>query len=386
MKQSSALGPSVGGGEFGFRKTLSLDQAEAEVAGWRAVSHQLAVPALLGRRSVGDRHTLIYEDIFVDGRCELLLGDVIAVADRDRDAVPRVNAMIDGVCRDLCSAAESTGQVAQLFECVPNLYQDRIRPGGRIDSWYVQRDPALAVPNAPTLSLAALSGYSLTVNGAALSLDIDAVIREVRRTLSPDSRWMTAVTQGDPTEPNIAEPLCWLDFECAGRNTLVGEIANLLWYLLAMGGWLVPVYQPDIYARTLRLSLKPETTPRLEQLDISRRHRHIEVHYSWRVGAGRQAALTRLLYWLNSDLADAIGQHPDDLLREIRAFLAMRILGVIPAARLGSSDLVLVMAKLAESQDICASLETFARVDAVAPEQVALLGERDRLRPVRLSQ
>jgi hypothetical protein len=70
----------------------------------------------------------------------------------------------------------------------------------------------------------------------------------------------------------------------------------------------------------------------------------------------------------------------------MRAFLAMRILGVIPAARLQASDLILVLAKLAESQDTCASLETFAHVDAVAPYQVARHDEPDHLLPVRLPQ
>ena len=79
-------------------------------------------------------------------------------------------------------------------------------------------------------------------------------------------RWITAITQGDVTEPNIAEPnitdpACWLDFEHAGRNVLAGDVANLLWYLLGMGGWLVPAYQPEVYARTLRAPVPPVATP-----------------------------------------------------------------------------------------------------------------------------
>ncbi|WP_327349559.1 hypothetical protein OG772_17805 [Streptomyces sp. NBC_01321] len=88
--------------------------------------------------------------------------------------------------------------------------------------------------------------------------------------LAPDRRWPAGLTQGDPTEPNIADPLCWLDFEFAGRNTAAGEAANLLWYLMALGGWLVPRYQPDVYARTLRLALQPQSRPRIEHLELLR--------------------------------------------------------------------------------------------------------------------
>jgi hypothetical protein len=363
--------PGSGQRGAGFRKTLSAAEADAETAGWREVSKHIAAPVLLGRSSTGDQHTLIYEDVFVEGRCHLLLGDVIAIADRDPTAMPRVENLIDGVCRDLCRAVERSGRIAQLADCVPNLYHDRIRSGGRIDAWYANQDVPIPIPNAPTLSLAALSSYGLTVNGAPLRLDLRGLIPELRRLLSPDTRWMTALTQGDPTEPNVAEPLCWLDFGCAGRNTLVGEIANLLWYLLAMGGWLVPTYQPDVYARTLRLRLEPHVVPRLQHVDVSERCRRVEIHYTWRVGAGRHAALTRLLHWLRSELAWAVGQDPADLMGQIRAFLAMRILGVIPAHRLHVHDLVLVLAKLAESQGLEVSLDSFARADVVLPRRVA---------------
>jgi ADP-ribose pyrophosphatase YjhB (NUDIX family) len=72
----------------------------------------------------------------------------------------------------------------------------------------------------------------------------------LRSALAGHARWTTVITQGDPTEPNIAEPLCWLDFEHAGRNALASDVANFLWYLLAMGGWLVAAYQPSTYERT----------------------------------------------------------------------------------------------------------------------------------------
>lgn len=52
---------------------------------------------------------------------------------------------------------------------------------------------------------------------------------------------------------------------------------------------------------------------------------------------------------LEADLAQAVGQHPADVIGQLRSFLAMRILGVIPAHRLQAHDLVLVLAKLAES-------------------------------------
>ncbi|MFD6226884.1 hypothetical protein ACFWFZ_08380 [Streptomyces sp. NPDC060232] len=131
----------------------------------------------------------------------------------------------------------------------------------------------------------------------------------------------------------------------------MGEAANLLWYLMALGGWLVPRYQPDVYARTLRLALPPLSYPGIEYLDLHEGSRHIEVRYSWNTGPGRSAAIARALDGLRG--GDGSG------LEEIHAFLALRILGVIPASRLTGHDLLLVLIKLAESQDPLTTTDTF---------------------------
>ncbi|GAA1336891.1 hypothetical protein GCM10009647_079560 [Streptomyces sanglieri] len=182
-----------------------------------------------------------------------------------------------------------------------------------------------------------------------------AAIDDARAALHPDSRWTTAITQGDPTEPNIATSAsgaCRLDFEYAGRNTLPGEIANLLWYLLALGGWLVPTYQSDIYTRTLPMHLPPTAIPAVEHAERSNRHHRLDLHCSWPAGPGRHTALTRLLDRLTTDLGDAAGLPRGQQLEALRPFLIAWILGAIPPRHLTVTDLLLVLAKLAEAQHL----------------------------------
>ncbi|MFS0695964.1 hypothetical protein [Streptomyces nitrosporeus] len=328
------------------------EKAEAEAKGWAQLVSRIAVPALHGQIALPDRQLLAYEDVFATGRCELLLGDVIALADRDPAVQLRLDRLVNGVCADLRAAAEETGKSVPLAECVPDLYFDRVRPGGRLDRWYLHRDLPITLPHTDTtLTLRELVGFTLTANGRPLTLNVADTIECLRDALAPDRRLRAGLTQGDPTEPNIADPLCWLDFEFAGRNTVVGEAANLLWYLMALGGWLVPRYQPDVYARTLRLALPPPARPRIEHLGLHHSSRHIDVRYSWNAGPGRAAALTRALNGLCGENGSG--------LEEIRPFLALRILGVIPPSRLSGHDLLLVLIKLAESQDPHTTLDTF---------------------------
>ncbi|WP_416875489.1 hypothetical protein [Kitasatospora sp. SC0581] len=345
-----------------FRKILAPAAAEAEVQGWQATARTLPVPQLLSHSWAGGKNVVAYEDVFATGRCTMLLGDVIATADRHPSALPRVTALIDAVCDSLLAAVADSGSTAPLSDCVPGLYLDRIRPGGRIDTWYLSGRLTVPAPRTDQrLPVHALTGHILVVNGVPMRLDLPAIVWEARETLCSARTWATALTQGDPTEPNIADPLCWLDFQYAGRNTLAGEIAILLWYLLGMGGWLVPTYQPEVYARTLPLHLPPVTTPHLEHVDHDERHRRLEVRYTWAVGAGRQAAIDRLLKRVRADLAPAAGLAPDRFLAQIRHFLTLRILGVIPPGRLTGHDLLLLLAKLAETQQPESVDETFTR-------------------------
>ncbi|GLW58741.1 hypothetical protein [Kitasatospora phosalacinea] len=353
-------------GQRVFRKRMPRGGAIAEEFGWRQLSGRLQTPLLHARVPVDQaQDELLYEDVFASGRARHLLGDLISAADDDPTTVGAVTALVDAVCDDLVAAVATSGRTAALAECVPGLYADRIRPGGRIDTWWLDDTFVLATADGPGLvAVRDLAGYTVTANGTRLSLEVPAAIRSARTGLDPAGRWSTALTQGDPTEPNIADSAaggaCWLDFEYAGRNTVAGEISNLLWYLLALGGWLVPLHQRDTYVRTLRLHLPPAATPRIRHTEVSTRHRHLDIDYTWPTGPGRRAALTRLLTRLAGDLGAAAGLPTGRELEALRPFLTTRILGVIPPGRLGTDELLLVLAKLAEIQT---AADQFTRTD-----------------------
>ncbi|MFF4285622.1 MULTISPECIES: hypothetical protein [Streptomyces] len=355
-----------------FRKTLPTARAQSEELGWRQIAGHFEVPALLQRTGLDDDTDVItYENVFASGRCRLLLGDLIALADHGHAPTGEVAGLIDAVCDDLVTAATTSGRTTALSACVPGLYADRIRPGGRLDTWY--QDPSLTVTDthtgAPT-PLRALTGYAVTVNDTPLLLDVPAAIHAARSALHPDGQWTSALTQGDPTEPNIAASAtgaCWLDFEYAGRNTLAGEIANLLWYLLALGGWLVPTYQRDVYHRTLPLHLPPAATPTIEHAELSTRHRRLDLHHTWSTGPGRRTALSRLLARITTDLGDAAGLAHGRQLQALGPFLTLRILGVIPPHLLSPGNLLLLLAKLAQVQHLT-DPTPFTHIDLVTME------------------
>jgi len=328
-----------------FRKVLPQDRACREVAGLRSISGLFPVPHLWGVREVEDGAELVYEDLFASGCYRGLLADAINAADRCPPQAGRVQELVSAICDGLLVANEATGAVCRLDECVPALYAARLAPGGRLDRWYRRSPRPTWVIDGQHIGLDDLAARVFIARDRPLGAGWPANFSTMRSALSANSRWTTAITQGDATEPNIAEPLCWMDFEHAGRNTLAGDIANLLWYLLGMGGWLVPTYQPAVYRRTLRMPVSPVATPTIEHLRITARR--VELDYTWKVGAGRGAALATLLQRLTGDLGSALGSG-GDAFAGLRPFLVLRVLGVIPLGQMSGPHAVACLAKVAE--------------------------------------
>lgn len=331
-----------------FRKIVPLGRGGIEVSGWQAV-HHLTTPDFIDWRRGQSADCVIFEDVFATGRCQYLLGDCITMADHGLISADRASELINGVIQDLARSLAHTGAIAALEQCVPALYTHRRRSGGRLDTWYTPTTPVQI--GQTVVPLRDFQRIRLEINGDSCRLDWAAMVGAVRKKLSPASRWLTAMTQGDPTEPNIAYPLLWLDFEHAGRNTIAGELANLLWYLLGMGGWLVPRYQPEVYARTLRRPLPPVITPQLAGLAILGESNTIRLTIDWQLGPARTAAIRTLLAAIEHHLAPALEVTASGLLDLLRPFLVMRILTVLPLTKLHSDDALLCLAKLAQLQN-----------------------------------
>jgi hypothetical protein len=362
-----------------FRKVMPPDRARRELAGHQAVAGLLPVPRLLDTREAEDGCEIVYEDVFASGRSTALLADCINAADRDPAQVPAVRALINQVCDHLVAAAEATATTSTLDTCVPDLHLARLTPGGRLDRWYTDPPyPAWLLGNQQ-LGPTDLACRTLVADGRELGSAWPVAVPELRSALAGRIRCATAITQGDVTEPNITNPLCWLDFEHAGRNALAADTANLLWYLLGMGGWLVPTYQPGVYARTLRTPVPPVATPVIDYLRVTARH--IEISYTWQAGAGRHTALAALLHRLTRDLGAALAPGRDAA-ASLRPFLAVRILGVIPLGLMSGPHAVACLAKIAELSHPDWSLPAWSATIPVAfpPPSRVVASQRHQLR------
>jgi hypothetical protein len=233
-------------------------------------------------------------------------------------------------------------------QVVRKLYWDRAAAGGRLDAYYGETD-FLVADGIVDLAASRLAEYVLVVNGQPLLLGWAATVTWLRDHFSRIDRVWAALTQGDPTDVNIAHPLAWLDYDTAGQNAVLGEFANFLWYSTALGGWLVPTYNPAAFTDHPATFAHVEANrPRLRQAKINHTARTIPVDYTHRLSAPRRVAAAVYWHQLVRPIADKLwpGENLGELLRP---YLAMRILGVYNLADLSPTDRLLVLVRLAEA-------------------------------------
>ena len=334
---------TVAGNPLMIKRTRNPAEALAEVRGHRTLASHYPLPDLHAHLRIPGGRLLLYERL-PGGRDHGLFLDLL-----NRPGVP--DSELQDYMRDMTGfyrkAIAATARPVHPGDVVRKLYWDRAQPGGRLDAYYQGRDFLLG----QLVPVSQLHRHTLIVNGHELRLDWNRIIGGLRAHFAADEPVWAALTQGDPTDVNLAHPLAWLDYDTAGMNSLLGEFANFLWHTTALGGWLAPTYNPDAFtdhpATNTHLAAN---RPKLHWAVVDARARTIRVEYSSAPMPARQTAAA--LYWQNLVEPAAADLWPDqDLGALLRPYLAMRILAVYNLADLSAHDRIITLARLAEVMD-----------------------------------
>jgi hypothetical protein len=161
------------------------------------------------------------------------------------------------------------------------------------------------------VSIHELANYTLVVNGRERRLDWTA-------TLSWLSTWATdltpqwsAITQGDPTDVNLAAPFALFDYDTAGRNALCGEFANFCWYTGFLGGFIVPRANPAAFAVSPRtFDQIPLNTPAILTLTKDETARRLTIDLIWRPAPARLSANRLFRSWSSRTRSSSASSPP----------------------------------------------------------------------------
>lgn len=326
-----------------LKYTREPSEARAEIRGHSRLASRYRVPTLHARVRVPGGYLLAYERLPGDTDSGLLL-DLL----NTDEPTHTLHAYMDQLTTTYREIILATAWSTNPAHVVRKLYWDRAAPGGRLDAYYVGADFAVA-DGLIDVPVARLDTYTLKINGRRHHLNWTATIRWLRSHFSaPEPVW-AALTQGDPTDVNLAHPLAWFDHDTAGMNSILGEFANFLWYASALGGWLVPRYNPGAFAdHPATFAHVPANTPEIRRADVDHTTSTIHIDYVPHLSAPRQAAVRA--YW--NQLARPVAGRlwpGADLANLLRPYLAMRIIGVYNLADLVPEDRLVLLARLTEA-------------------------------------
>ena len=322
--------------------TRNPTEARGEIRGHARLARHYRVPALYAHLRVPGGRLLAYERL-PGGSDQGLLLDLFNSDQPSSELTVYLGQLTSAYRKTILATARPT----KPSDVVRKLYWDRAASGGRIDTYYAGKD-FLVADGYIDVPVSRLDNYDLSINGRRQHLGWDSILRWLRARFSTAGPVWAALTQGDPTDVNLAHPLAWFDYDTAGMNSIPGEFANFLWYTSALGGWLVPMYNPTAFAdHPSTFEHVPANTPEVRRADVDRRTGTIHIDYVPRLSENRRAAVGA--YWTR--LVQPVAHHlwPEaDLGTLLRPFLAMRILGVYNLADLTPLDRLVLLARLFE--------------------------------------
>ncbi|GAA1931475.1 hypothetical protein GCM10009716_43260 [Streptomyces sodiiphilus] len=326
-----------------LKYTRNPAEAREEIRGHARLARHYRVPALHAHLRVPGGRLLAYERL-PGGTDRGLLLDLLNASEPSSD----LHAYMDRLTTAYREVILSTAWPTDPANVIRKLYWERAAPGGRLDTYYTGNDFRVA-DGLVDVPVSRLGSYALNINGRRHHLDWATTLRRLRAHFATAEPVWAALTQGDPTDVNLAHPLAWFDYDTAGMNSIHGEFTNFLWYASALGGWLVPAYNPTAFAdHPATFAHAPANTPELRRAFIDRTTSAIHIDYAPRLSTPRQAVVTAYWNQLVRPVADRLWPSAD-LANLLRPYLVMRILGVYNLADLAPEDRLVLIARLAEA-------------------------------------
>ncbi|WP_326615874.1 hypothetical protein OG863_01435 [Streptomyces decoyicus] len=326
-----------------LKYTRNPAEAGQEIRGHARLAQHYRVPTLHGHLRVPGGRLLAYERL-PDGRDQGLLLDLLNTDEPSNDLHDYLDQLTTAYRDVILETAWPTAPT----HLVRKLYWDRAAPGGRLDTYYAGTDFSVA-DGVIDIPVSRLATYTLQINGRWHHLDWGAILRWLRAHFTRAEPEWAALTQGDPTDVNLAHPLAWLDYDTAGMNSIPGEFANFLWYTAVLGGWLAPTYNPAAFAdHPATFDHIRANAPSVRRAEVDQTTSAVHIDYTSRLSTPRRAAVTA--YWdqLVQPVADRLWSGAN-LANLLRPYVVMRILGVYSLADLAPQDRLVLLARLAEA-------------------------------------
>ena len=160
--------------------------------------------------------------------------------------------------------------------------------------------------------------------------DIYKIINDTFIKISSEKKLYSFITNGDPTDTNISVDGYFSDYECAGYNSIVGEIAIFVVSILSHGSYFYPKYNKKVYI------FRPYILKEYNKYKITINRRNNKIDGKIRIPYKNKNLLLSYLEFYNDILANNI---KDNVNKYLKYYLIMRVLTPINVLDMDESDI-----------------------------------------------
>ncbi|MET4424255.1 hypothetical protein [Bradyrhizobium sp. RT3a] len=318
------------GGQRGLvLKLMPSARTYEEVSRYASVASHIPTPRLICSARLGGKGAILYERARSLGNGFELLADAFF---QKNERI--VRSIISEVLDTYASLIDRTLLWQDRTEANLVYFDDRIR-SDRLTDWYLNASP--------------FHNFVVSSESNGFRVNLLEILEYLIEWAEHPLPTFSILSQGDPTEVNIGVPLCFFDFWAAGRNPVLGDMANLVWSIHAQGGYFAPIYNPVAVEFRSFVDRSIERNRPQISFEIDERKRTIEVRGRIIPDDCRRVALSLFVdsaLWASTrKLFLARGLNAE---AEILPYLLCRVLFVFDPRRMHIKDRIGLLASAAE--------------------------------------
>lgn len=301
-----------------FFKFGTLDNMLQEIRGYLSLKDNYPVPNLVTIYMLNEQIILIFDYLMdVDVNKGLLIDYI-----NDNINSKNINHVIV-INNILKSYIESLKNKVIANSCpIDAFYKYRIKE--RIIPWYVEK-----VNND-------ILNYRLIINDVEY-MSTSEIINQCIHYFNTSKNLSCILTQGDPTEVNIALRPMFFDFQTSGYNYVVGELAIFFWSLYIAGGYFYPKYHKVAYHYHDKTIDNINKNKPILKYEINNVNKKILVKFKYNPNNIRSQILKDYIHLFNDKrLMQEINEN-------LPYFLMIRIIGTLNIYNMEESDTILSM-------------------------------------------
>jgi len=211
-------------------------------------------------------------------------------------------------------------QLLQEKDCVNQLFFANRLP--KLDDYLLSNNPLFL--------------KNLVINGGDLHCSFADMLRIIKINIAKEKQTIAVMTQGDPTDINLTYSRYITDFECAGMNSLLGEMAVFLNNIMINGFYFFLKYPTSTYTElTHTLS---QTKNNIKLLNAIETPTTLAIHFEYHIPNNNQKLLLAYIELIKKTIpAEKLKQMESDL----KYYLAFRLITPKNITEFTKEDLLL---------------------------------------------